>query len=33
MTLGSNLIGPWIARAAGIACAAAGVWLLVSQPQ
>ncbi len=26
-------IGRWIARAAGIACAAAGVWLLVSLPR
>jgi predicted metal-binding membrane protein len=26
-------VGLWIARAAGIACVAAGVWLLVSPPQ
>jgi predicted metal-binding membrane protein len=26
-------VGRWIARAAGIACVAAGVWLLVSPPQ
>src|SRR3954465_10032579 len=26
-------VGRWIARAAGIACVAAGVWLLVSLPQ
>jgi predicted metal-binding membrane protein len=26
-------VGRWIARAAGIACVAAGAWLLVSLPQ
>ena len=25
-------VGRWIARAAGIACVVAGVWLLVSSP-